>query len=393
MRHLVPLAKSGYVTTALGSKYLLGIMCVLACLLHHPAWAAFGIYQDYAIVNPNGAGFQYYAGGANSAGSTAFSGKDFGAFTAGQSLVLGEEIKTFKNNGSNVTGARLYYRVYLVGNTPGGFTQTNPAFSDDNIDGTNGNQKWTNVSNSQGNNTPAPVDLLAGLTASGTYTIEVYWTAQASNEADVVENNANANYKATFSFTVAPMPVALTAFTAQRQGADAQLSWTTATETDNAGYEVQVSLSGEATDFRVLGFVAAPTPTSQTARTYTFRDQEAGKTGLRYYRLRQVDLSGPSTFSPVRSVQFDALAAAQLAAVPNPFGDKLALLVTLPQAATAATLTLTDALGREVLRQPIDTLPAGASKLIISAGTLRAGVYVARLALPTGPQTLRVLKQ
>lgn len=87
--------------------------------------------------------------------------------------------------------------------------------------------------------------MLANL-STGNYTLEVYWTAQASGEPDVVENKANANYQATFSYTATPMPVTLTAFTAQRQGTEAVLSWATANETDNAGYEIQANAEGQA---------------------------------------------------------------------------------------------------------------------------------------------------
>lgn len=193
-----------------------------------------------------------------------------------------------------------------------------------------------------------------------------------------------------------PLPVSLTAFSAQRQGSEALLSWTTASEHANAGYEVQVSLSGDAASFRKLAFVAAPTPESQVARTYTFRDQEGGKAGLRYYRLRQLDLDGTATFSPVRSVQFEAPATAQLRAWPNPFGAALHLTVALPQAAATATLSLTDALGREVLRQDLGALPAGTSPPAVAPDALLrlpAGVYVLHLTLPGSTQIIKVVKE
>lgn len=94
------------------------------------AWAAFGIFQDYAAVNPNNTGFVFYAGGANGDGAALFQNQAFGAFTAGQTLLLGSEIQTLKNGNSNVTGARLFYRVYLTGNPSGAFIQTDPFFSD-----------------------------------------------------------------------------------------------------------------------------------------------------------------------------------------------------------------------------------------------------------------------
>ncbi|RZK90018.1 MAG: hypothetical protein EOO62_35690 [Hymenobacter sp.] len=125
----------------------------------------------------------------------------------------------------------------------------------------------------------------------------MYWQVRATAGA-MFDSNFSNNFKAALSYTATPMPVTLTAFPAQGQGIDAVLSWATANETDNAGYEIQASAEGQA--FEVVGFVAPATASSQTAHSYPFRDRDAGKTGLRYYRLRQVDLDG-STFSPVRT--------------------------------------------------------------------------------------------
>ncbi|UOQ98411.1 T9SS type A sorting domain-containing protein [Hymenobacter sp. 5317J-9] len=189
----------------------------------------------------------------------------------------------------------------------------------------------------------------------------------------------------------APLPVELVRFEATRQGADALLTWGTAAERDNQGFEVQVSPDGQ--HFRALGFVAGA-GTSATARSYRFLDREAGKTGPRYYRLRQLDRQGPASFSPVQTVLFDA-PTLQLLAWPNPCQQAPRLSLVLPQA-TAATLTLTDALGRPVWRQELGALPAGPSQPVLDAaafGRLPAGVYALRLTTSAGIQTLQLVKE
>ena len=194
------------------------------------------------------------------------------------------------------------------------------------------------------------------------------------------------------SDAAAPLPVELVRFEATRQAADALLTWTTASERDNQGFEVQVSADGSS--FRTLGFVAGA-GSSSSARSYRFLDGEAGKTGLRYYRLRQLDGQGPATFSPVRTVLFEA-AAGQLLAWPNPSQQAPHLSLTLPQAAPTATLTLSDALGRLVLRQELGALPAGLSQPVLDGpafGRLPVGVYVLRLATPTATHTLKLVKE
>ena len=139
-----------------------------------------------------------------------------------------------------------------------------------------------------------------------------------------------------------------------------------------------------------------PNVINPSQRAYAFLDREASKTGLRYYRLRQVDRDGKSQFSPVRNVRFDAGSALHLAAAPNPFQDRLTLTVDLPTEATGpAKLSLTDAAGRTLLAQSTPVLLAGQSQLELPGlGKLASGVYFVHLALPGQPaQHLKVVKE
>ncbi len=193
-----------------------------------------------------------------------------------------------------------------------------------------------------------------------------------------------------------PLPVELTVFTADRQGSNATLAWTTAMEKSSRGFEVQMSTDGRT--FRVLDFVASATPTSTGPRSYSYLDREAGKTGLRYYRLRQLDLNGTASFSPVRTVRFgDEAPAVHLTAAPNPFQERLTLTVELPAntVAAPAQLSLTDAAGRVLLQQSTPALPAGLSQLELpDLAKLASGVYIVNLAV-TGRaiQHLKVVKE
>ena len=58
------------------------------------------------------------------------------------------------------------------------------------IDGSIGNQKWEKTDNT--------IDVLVGLTASETYTIEVFWKI-TSNLGDKFDNNSGENFKSTFT--------------------------------------------------------------------------------------------------------------------------------------------------------------------------------------------------
>ncbi|WP_372746861.1 alpha-amylase family glycosyl hydrolase [Lutibacter sp.] len=147
-----------------------------------------GIYQSYIITN---SGTYYDAQAVTDLPD--FNGTNLGSFTSGSSYLLnGGEIKTWKNSGSDVTGAYLYYRIYNTNTTPSSsFNGISLSFAEDNVDGTSGNQKW--------NTSSETINILNGL-AAGDYTIEIYFQATTS-DGDKYSNNNGANYIATFSIT------------------------------------------------------------------------------------------------------------------------------------------------------------------------------------------------
>lgn len=148
-----------------------------------------GIYQTYAILD-NGSE-TYYHGGINNGGTTPFSGHSFGNVT--QLTLKGGEIKSWKNNGGDVTGAKLYYRIYVSSPEPNplpSFVEVDLPWAENGVDGNADNQKWAKSDNN--------TDVLSGLSASETYTLEVYWKI-TSNVGDKLDNNSGANYKANFT--------------------------------------------------------------------------------------------------------------------------------------------------------------------------------------------------
>ena len=182
-----------------------------------------------------------------------------------------------------------------------------------------------------------------------------------------------------------PLPVELTRFEAKRVQRDAELSWTTASERANKGWEVLVSTTAPGSagreQWQVLGFVTGAGSTS-ARHEYGFVDRTAGKAGVRYYRLRQLDLDGTTSLSDVRTVTFDQeTAVATLAAYPNPVaeGQSLQISLTAPVAGPVQ-LVLVDALGRTVLTQT----------LTVAAGTTASGLDLPR-QLPAGTYVLRSL--
>lgn len=192
-----------------------------------------------------------------------------------------------------------------------------------------------------------------------------------------------------------PLPVELVAFDAKRSGANTFVTWQTASEKNSAGFEVEVAVDG--IKFRKLAFVASKSANSATASNYSYTDTEAGKSGVRYYRLRQVDIDGQYSYSPIRAVSFagaNDAAVASLSSYPSPFtsSDQAALVLQAPTAGTAQ-LQLTDLMGRTIVSRSVTTV-AGISEVAVpNARELAAGTYLVKVTFATGEvKTLRIQK-
>jgi hypothetical protein len=96
------------------------------------------------------------------------------------------------------------------------------------------------------------------------------------------------------------LPIILTQFTATRQDNEALLQWETSQEENSASFVIERSSDGKS--FSAIGTVAAA-GNSSTPRDYTFSDLTPEKNND-FYRLRQTDLDGKFTYSPVRLLSF-----------------------------------------------------------------------------------------
>ena len=182
----------------------------------------------------------------------------------------------------------------------------------------------------------------------------------------------------------APLPVALTHFTATPRGASAWLHWGTATEVNNAYFLVERSWDGRL--FTALGHVAGH-GSSPRPWAYEFTDREAGSQSVRtvYYRLRQVDTDGTTAFSPVCTLP-GLLAAANRAGSlrvwPNPTASSGPTVAV--SGAQSTPVQLLDVRGRLVASAPAEADGhADLSVVGIAAGLyiLRCGAQTTRLVL------------
>ena len=176
-----------------------------------------------------------------------------------------------------------------------------------------------------------------------------------------------------------PLPVTLVSFSAKVKGNQVVLNWVTASELNNKGFEVQRSRDGRS--FETILTREGKGTTSATT-TYNEVDKKP-LNGLSYYRLKQVDLDGSSSFSSLVTVNF--LNSGEVTMYPNPVQDQLTIDVA--GSAEGVTAVITDMTGRL-----ISTRKLGAdSKLDMTS--LQAGTYLVTVGDGDAKVTRRIVKK
>lgn len=151
-----------------------------------------------------------------------------------------------------------------------------------------------------------------------------------------------------------PLPVKLVSFTAKKKPAsgDVLVEWITSNELNVHHFEIEMAKGNSAyqqNSFIKIGEVASLGNSTQD-QYYSFTDIEANKTGIRYYRLKVVDINGSITYSVIRPVVFNDEIKWQVS--PNPSSGVFGLLC---QAAEGTTIKVKvyDLNGRMVKEQQV----------------------------------------
>lgn len=108
------------------------------------------------------------------------------------------------------------------------------------------------------------------------------------------------------------LPVELVSFSAITKGNKTHLIWSTASEINNKGFEIERGTDG--TRFERIGFVEGKSTTTST-QFYIFEDNTLYK-GYLYYRLKQLDFDGGFEYSKIIAVRQDG--KNEVSVFPNP---------------------------------------------------------------------------
>jgi len=172
-----------------------------------------------------------------------------------------------------------------------------------------------------------------------------------------------------------PVPVELTAFSAEAIQNKVSVRWETATEKNNLGFEIQ--RSSDKQNFTKIGFVTGAGTTVEK-HSYVFTDNTPAA-GKNYYRLKQIDVDGSVNYSQIVESgkiiprEFDLSQN-----YPNPFNPETKLSYQLPITGKVS-LKVFDIIGREVATLVDEVKEAGTYDVSFNGNGLASGAYFYRI--------------
>ncbi|MFA7362200.1 MAG: T9SS type A sorting domain-containing protein, partial [Candidatus Kapaibacterium sp.] len=174
-----------------------------------------------------------------------------------------------------------------------------------------------------------------------------------------------------------PLPVQLTSFTSSLNGRDVRLTWKTESEINNAGFDIERSVSGSAQWIKA-GYVAGK-GNSFSPISYTFEDKKLNN-GKYDYRLKQIDNNGNFEFHKLsNTVEVGLPTKFELSQnYPNPFNPVTKVDFSLPLD-SKVSIKLYDITGKEVKTLVNEARTAGYYTVQFNASNLSSGTYFYRM--------------
>lgn len=202
---------------------------------------------------------------------------------------------------------------------------------------------------------------------------EQYMTIGQFREGATSLPDSTAAYYLFDNFTngLTPLPVTLQDFSGVQDGVQVLLNWSTVTEHNNRGFELERSADGK--NWSIIGFLSSKAEGGNSNRELNYQFADAHPlTGTNFYRLKQADFDGRYAYGPVRTL---TLGAAPVTIASNPAYDK----VVISNLNGSEAVIVHDMTGRELY-----AARAAGNTLSIGLGDLSAGVYSIRIIQQDG---------
>ncbi|HEX6848454.1 MAG TPA: T9SS type A sorting domain-containing protein [Chitinophagaceae bacterium] len=168
----------------------------------------------------------------------------------------------------------------------------------------------------------------------------------------------------------ATLPVSFAAFTAARSSSVVSLKWTTASESNNLGFEIQRLIGNSG--WQTLSFIPSQAVGGNSASdlTYSYSDLNQTK-GISQYRIKQIDIDRKAKYSEIRAVRGEGQKGKTII-YPNPTNDGKVRIV-FEDADAIRDVSVTDMSGRIIKQMKAVT----SNNILIE--NLIAGIYTVRI--------------
>ena len=184
-------------------------------------------------------------------------------------------------------------------------------------------------------------------------------------------------------------PVTLLDFNGKTFNHDVHLDWSTASESNNKGFEIQRSVNS--TDLITIGFVKG-VGNSSILQKYSYQDKNLNE-GTYYYRLKQIDLDGKFSYSKVIKINLKDKSEYRLDQnYPNPFTGQTRIGYSVPKSGPVK-LVIIDLQGRLVKSFEEGIKSAGQHYIDVSIANLRPGIYYYKMVADGFISTRKMIVQ
>ncbi len=222
---------------------------------------------------------------------------------------------------------------------------------------------------------PAVDSLYFPTLAAGTYYIKV-------------NNNNNpalfSDYSLSNSVTQGNLPVTFLNFDGKLIDNEAQLTWRTATEINNRGFQIQKSSDGHT--FNDIGFVTGA-GTSSIINTYNYTDAKV-LSGFNYYRLKQIDFDGHFSYSTIIKLDYSKF---NWSIMGNPASEQSWVQLQLNNVANVS-MQILSVNGYIVQSINKGSMERGTYSIPLNLAKEANGIYIVKLLVNNNQYTQKIIK-
>ncbi len=173
----------------------------------------------------------------------------------------------------------------------------------------------------------------------------------------------------------APLPVELTSFSAACNDGQVLINWTTASEIDNHGFEVERSLDGQSNFTMVASkYLQEYEANSNVPKSYSAIDPSPYG-GTSYYRLKQIDNNGTEKYFDAVSVSCGTTSGFDITSTVTNSDEQSVVITYNTDENETVYYSLIDYNGQRIAESPVYS-QAGTNMLKVSTIGINQGIYL-----------------